>query len=149
MLSNMIIIYMYMIGRYCWTVRIDWAILILFFIKKCQKIQNFNYITYKRINLSFITPASPLSPGQLVIRYWPWPTGIWDKCGSKIWYSLTFQGFPDPFRAAKSSWLPSCKGCFCSWAPCNNVVRLDRIMDVGPILRVMLCTKPEFATLLL
>ena len=128
MLPNRIIIYMYMISRYCWPVRIDWAILIPFFIKKCQKIQNFNYITCKGINLWFITPASTLSPGRLVIRYWPWSSGIWDKCGSEFWYSLTFQGFHETFHATKCSWLSSSKGYFCPQGPCNNVVRLGRIM---------------------
>ena len=128
MLPNRIIIYMYMISRYCWPVRIDWAILIPFFIKKCQKIQNFNYITCKTINLLFTTPASPLSLGQLVSRYWPWPSGICDRCGSEFWYSLTFQGFPGTFHAPNCRWLPSYKGFFCPWGPCSNVVRLGRIM---------------------
>ena len=128
MLPNRIIIYMYMISRYCWPVRIDLAIPILFFIKKCQKIQNFDHITYKGINLSFITPASTLLLGQLVIRYWPWSSGIWDKCGTEFWYSLTFLGFPETFHATKCGWLSSCKGCFCPWWPCKNVVRLRGIM---------------------
>ena len=125
MLTNRI---MYMISRYYWPVRINWVLLISFFVKKRQKIQNFNYITCKGVNFAFTTTASPLSPGQLVIRFWPWPSGIWDKCGSEFWYSFTFQGFPETFHANKCSWLPSCKGCFCPWGSCNNVVRLGRIM---------------------
>ena len=82
----------------------------------------------KGFNLPFTTPASPLSPGRLVIRYWPWPSGICDKCSSKFWYSLTFQAFPETFYATNCHWLPSCKGCFCFWGPCNNVVRLEKIM---------------------
>ena len=128
MLPNRIIICMYMISRYCWPARIDWAILIPSFIKKCQKIQNFNCITCKGINLPFTKPSSALSPGQLVIRYWPWLSGIFDKCGSKFWYSLTFQGFLETFHATNCSWLLSCKGCFCPWGPCRNAVRSGRIM---------------------
>ena len=128
MLPNRIIIYMYMIREYCWPVRIDWDLLIPFFIKKCQKIQNFNYITRKGINLLFTTPGNPLSPGRLVIRYWPWPSGICNKCDSEFWYSLIFQSFPEIFHATNCSWLPSCKGCFCPWGPCNSMVRLRRII---------------------
>ena len=126
MLPNRIIIYMYRISRYCWPVKIDWAILIPFFTKKGQKIQNFIYVTFKGINLSFMTPASPLPPGRLVIRCWPWSFGIW--WGSEFWYFLTFQGFPETFSATKCSWLSSCKECFCPQGPCNNVVRLGKIM---------------------
>ena len=100
MLPNRIIIYMYMTNRYYWPVRIDWAILIPFFIKKCQKIQNFNYITWKGINLPFTRPASPLSSGGLVIRYWPWPSGI-----------CNFDA-PSPSKAfLKSSMPPTVVGC--------------------------------------
>ena len=122
------LIYMNMISKYCWPVRTNWAILLPFFIKKCQKFKNFNYITCKGVNLSFTTPASPLSPGRLVTRYWPWPSGVCNKCGSEFWYSFTFQDFPESFHVTNCSWLSSCKGCFCPWGPCRNVVRLCRIM---------------------
>ena len=122
------LIYMNMISKYCWPVRTNWAILLPFFIKKRQKFKNFNYITCKGVNLSFTTPASPLSPGRLVTRYWPWPSGVCNKCGSEFWYSLTFQDFPESFHVTNCSWLSSCKGCFCPWGPCRNVVRLCRIM---------------------
>ena len=119
---------MNMISKYRWPVRTNWAILLPFFIKKCQKFKNFSYITCKGINLSFTTPASPLSPGRLVTRYWPWPSGVCNKCGSEFWYSFTFQDFPESFHVTNCSWLSSCKGCFCPWGPCRNVVRLCRIM---------------------
>ena len=127
-LPTRITIYMYMISRYCWPVRIGWAIFISFFIKKYQKILNFNYITCKGINLLFITPASLLSPGRLLITYWPWPSGICDKCYSEFWYSFTFKVFLKP------SMQPTVVGCFpaedffCPWGPCNNVFRLGKTM---------------------
>ena len=120
---------MNMISKYCLPVRTNWAILLPFFIKKCQKFKNFSYITCKGINLSFTTPASPLSPGRLVTRYWSWPSGVCNKCGSEFWYSLTFQDFPESFHVTNCNWLSSCKGCFCPWGPCRKVVRLCRIME--------------------
>ena len=99
MLPNRIIIHMYMISRYYWPVRIDWAILIPFFKKKYQKIQNFNYITCKGINLPFTTPT-PLSSCGLVIRNWPWRSGICDF------------DTPSPSKAfLKSSMPPTVVGC--------------------------------------
>ena len=96
------------------------------FHKEMPENSNF-YTTCKGINLTFTTPANPLSPGRLVIRYWPWP-GICDKCGREFWYSITFQSFPETLHATNCSWLPSCARWFCPWGPCNSVVRLGRIM---------------------
>ena len=127
MLPNRVIIYMYMISRYCWPVRIDWAIFIPFFMKKCQKIQSFSFITCNGIDLLFITPASPLTSGRLVIRYWPGPSGICDKCRTKFRYFVTFQDLPENFHATNCDWLTPWKGYFCPWGPCNNVVRLGGI----------------------
>ena len=104
-----------------------WAIFIPFFMTKCYKTQNFSFITCKGIDLLFVKPARPLTPGWVVIWYWLWPSGIYDMCHTEFWYFVTFQGLPETFHATNCDWLPSWKGCFSPWGPCNNVVRLGRI----------------------
>ena len=148
MLPSRIIMDMCMMSRYCWPVKFDWAILILFFIKRCQKNQSCNYNTSKSINLSFITPASPFSPGRLVITCWPWPSRVYGKCGSEFCHCLIFQGFPETLHATNCSSKLSCKGFFCAWGPCNTVVRLLRTTGYWIARsRVKLRTMAEFAIL--
>ena len=72
-----------------------------------QKINNVIHRCLKRINLSFITPASPLTPGRFVISCWAFSPWMWDKLGSIAWNSFHWQTFPETFHTANLSDLVS------------------------------------------
>ena len=61
------------------------------------------YSWLKRINLSFITPASPLIPGWFTISCWTFSPWIWDKIGSIAWNYFHLQTFPETFHIANLS----------------------------------------------
>ena len=56
-----------------------------------------------RVNLSFITPASPLILGQFAISCWAFSPWMWDKFGSIVWNFFNFQTFPQTFHNSNLS----------------------------------------------
>ena len=57
------------------------------------------YTACNRINLPFTTPDYPFFPGLFAISCSTWSCGIWDKFGSRVWYSFLNQVFPEIFLA--------------------------------------------------
>ena len=66
----------------------------------------------KRINSSFIAPASPLNPGWFVISCWAFAPWMWDRFGSIAWNTFDLWTLPETFYTANLSDPVSTRGWF-------------------------------------
>ena len=62
-------------------------------------VKDFIYITIKLFSFPSRTPASPLSPGRLIICIRIWSSWLGDKVGSCLWNSLLLQSSLETVQA--------------------------------------------------
>ena len=101
----------FMEDKNCWPMQIYNSIFVTKLEKESQVFYNTLYRCLKRINFSFKTPASPFSPGWLVIKECVFSSGICDNVRSTFWNSFTQKGFPETKQAASVNKFSSIIRC--------------------------------------